>query len=280
MNSLKSQKTNFLFGMVLFLLTAQIGYSQHKLDLTIGATYKGISNNNFLSSINKNGQFLKLTGKTRITYQVKVKAIKDDLYILENEVTALKIDLEVRGEKAHFDSRNPQKLKTPMNIPFIDLVNIPITVKIDKSGNIKAIDLDKIKKSVKFAFFMLGGAEFATDFGTHTVFSCLPENPEVDQTWFKTAKDKKMKTFYKITSIFNDMVTLKTSSSMLSSGTQHTENSKNSPPLTGTLSAKTLIDKSTNINKNRKSNLYFQSSARKFPLQTLKLHSNTIIQEI
>ncbi|MEO5501920.1 MAG: DUF6263 family protein [Ginsengibacter sp.] len=184
-------------------------FSQGQINLTKGQKYQVDSKVVTASSTEVQGQTMETNVDAASIYNIEVKDVTNDSYVLNNTLKSLKSSTSQMGQEMNFDSDKKDDMAGPIGTALAGTINVPMSVVFSKNGTV--IPDKAAKKSEDKSMIARSVATFeATGYGSQLAFIAIPASSKVGDTWTSTndTKDTKTTTNYTIKEINGDVVTL------------------------------------------------------------------------
>ena len=197
----------------LFLATAlciATTYAQNSLNLQKGKKY--LVENKVTTSSNTEMQGQSMESNIDITtlYNIEVNDVSATNINLNNTITKILMSMNMMGQSINFDSDKKDDLDGPIGSQFKDYIKKPLTVKMDKSGEIIVDKKEDAKADMNPMMVQAFGDMEAQGYGAKLALQPLPGNLKVGSKWTTNAKSSNSNTTtnFTVKSIAGDLATL------------------------------------------------------------------------
>lgn len=199
-----------IFSLLFFgSVISASAFSQGQINLIKGQQYQVDSKVVTASSTEVQGQTMETNVDAASIYNIEVKNVTNDTYVLNNTLKSLKSSTSQMGQEMTFDSDKKDDMAGPIGTALAGSINVPMPVVFSKNGTV--IPDKAAKKSEDKSMIARSVATFeATGYGSQLAFIAIPANSKVGDTWTSTndTKDTKTTTNYTVKEINGDVVTL------------------------------------------------------------------------
>lgn len=199
--------------ITLFLATAlciATTYAQNSLNLQKGKKY--LVENKVTTSSNTEMQGQSMESNIDITtlYNMEINDVSATNINLNNTITKILMSMNMMGQDINFDSDKKDDLDGPIGSQFKDYIKKPLTVKMDKSGEIIVDKKEDAKADMNPMMVQAFGDMEAQGYGAKLAFQPLPGNLKVGGKWTTNVKTSNGNTTtnFTVKSIAGDLATL------------------------------------------------------------------------